>query len=613
MIKYTYQQAKDFFFHSQGCWRAWLLLLGILACTAGLIGLTTILYTSSNVLFEALVAYNSAVFTTVFQELAIVSLIYGVISGVYSMLFDTLRAQWRKHLTDKYCNEFINKEYKQYLNNSRTKKLPNPGQYIQYSIDVFTEQSLKIALDFLFNVCSAVTALASLWIIGGSFSFVLYGVSLTIPGYLAWASLLIGAVTNGITYLVSNGLARLNGEKQVLEAEYRNDIDMLDHYAESVGLDQGEGYYQRTLGRKFAAINAKSLEVRDNLGLVKGVSYFFSQLTWLFPYLIVAPIYFAKRIGYSQVMEASVAFSRLQSPMIWFSTVLESLSNYRASATWLAELDQTMYKHRIAIRNQKRKKSGIQHQHFNCKEIKLQGVGLSLPTDGRIVFRNFTYDFKKGQNVIISGRSGFGKSTLFKAIAGTWSHGQGEILVLKDARVYFMPQKPVIPTDTLQNVLSYPDNDGLSSTKYESALERVGLGALATRLSEKNAWSQELSGGEQQRIAFARLLLKKPDWVFLDEATASLDNEYERKMYQLLKDDLPETTFISIAHRETVIEYHTRHIEILGKRSKDDSLIWKEKTITPRSESDRSSPSFFPPAAAPKFSAVLIKSPAAPR
>jgi putative ATP-binding cassette transporter len=190
---------------------------------------------------------------------------------------------------------------------------------------------------------------------------------------------------------------------------------------------------------------------------------------------------------------------------------------------------------------------------------------------------------RRGESVLLGGPSGSGKSTLFRAIAGIWSFGRGEIRAPRKARVLFLPQRPYLPIGTLRSVVSYPmAAAGVDDATLREALEAVGLADLAARLDEAGHWALQLSPGEQQRIAFARALVQKPDWLFLDEATAAVDEATEARLYRLVRERLAGTTVFSVGHRPTLRPFHTRRLEVQPAASGPASVV----EVTAASESD---------------------------
>ena len=258
-------------------------------------------------------------------------------------------------------------------------------------------------------------------------------------------------------------------------------------------------------------------------------------------------------------MEIGFSFTQVQFSLSWFTNSYERIASYKTSVTRIVELKNAMQDDGLTTTP---KCIVVHEDNISEKphELKVRNLNIAYPSSTNYMMRELNLTFKPGENTLIKGRSGLGKSTLFKVMAGTWKYGTGEVSVSNHHKMCFLPQKPSLPNDTLKAVLAYPEPvDTYTDIQYETVLRAVGhMDKFIDELNTKAIWSKRLSGGEQQRISFARALLKKPDWLFLDEATASLDEKSESTMYTLIKEQLKSTTFVSIAHRPTVERYHNR-------------------------------------------------------
>src|SRR5205823_797933 len=285
----------------------------------------------------------------------------------------------------------------------------------------------------------------------------------------------------------------------------------------------------------------------------------YSQLAIIFPYVVAAPRYFSGAIQLGGLMQTASAFGNVQESLSWFIEV------YPTFAEWKATVDRlTGFSASLAHARAEAERLDGERLEALDGTMKIEGLELDLP-QGKPLLAATSVEFKPGEHVLVSGLSGAGKSTLFRALAGIWPYWKGRIGLPKGARLLFLPQTPYLPIGTLKHVVCYPeDANRFSDEEIRECLKAVGLQSLAYDLERSENWAQVLSGGEQQRLAFARALLNRPDWLFLDEATASLPEEDQAALYRLLRERLPGTTVVSIGHREGLAQYHQKHLAWRG-------------------------------------------------
>jgi putative ATP-binding cassette transporter len=283
----------------------------------------------------------------------------------------------------------------------------------------------------------------------------------------------------------------------------------------------------------------------------------YGQAAVIFPILVAAPRYFRGEIPLGALMQTSQAFGQVQDALSFIVTSYTDIAEWRAVVLRLLGFERALARVRAEAAVE-----GVHHGTGGADSLTLDRVNLTLP-GGRPLMEDVSFDIRPGVTALISGPSGAGKSTLFRAIAGIWPFGRGDVRLPRDARVLFLPQKPYLPIGTLREVVSYPTPlTGVSDAALRQALEAVGLPELAGRLDETTHWALALSPGEQQRIAFARALVQRPEWLFLDEATSALDEETEARLYALLRDQLPATTVVSVGHRSTLRAFHARRLVV---------------------------------------------------
>ena len=397
---------------------------------------------------------------------------------------------------------------------------------------------------------------------------------------MLWGALLYAIVGTWLTHLVGRSLVPLNFLRQKAEADFRYALVRLRDNGEGVALSGGETEERGVLGSRFTEVTANWFRLMTRRFKLSLLTDTYEQAAVIFPFVLGAPRYFAGAIELGGLMRIVSAFSQVQRSLSWFVTVYESLAAWSATVSRLTTFEAAIAAaHRIGA-------AGPRILPAHADSIALEGARITLP-DGQPVLEGADLPLRRGESVTIGGRSGSGKSTLFRAIAGIWPFGDGYIE--RPAGSYlFLPQRPYLPLGTLRHAISYPgDAHAHELSDVRRALTAAGLSSLVGRLDEEQPWSQILSGGEQQRLAVARALLLRPDWLFLDEATSSLDPEAEGQLYTAIRETLPNTTVISIAHRPDVARYHDRSLTFErgvgepGRLSAAQPVVTMESTAAP--------------------------------
>jgi putative ATP-binding cassette transporter len=395
-----------------------------------------------------------------------------------------------------------------------------------------------------------------LWSLSGEVT--VFGV--TIPGYLVWVALAYSALGTWLTHRIGRKLIGLNFLQEKVEADFRYSLVRVRDNVEGIALHRGEPEEKAALDTRFRALIGNWWAI---MRATKQLTFFtagFSQVATIFPFVVVAPNYFAGRIPLGGLIQTSSAFGSVQESFSWFVNNYPELASWRATVQRLTGFD-------TAVANaETRKGDGPVVVSEKRDGLEVQGLDLTLP-DGRQLLDDAALSVGPGEAVLVTGASGSGKSTLFRALAGIWPFGSGRVSVPVGKQALFLPQRPYLPLGTLRRSLTYPSIEGsFDDAALQAVLSDVGLAHLAPRLDEADAWERVLSGGEQQRLAIARALLHRPAWLFLDEATASLDPASERQLYSLLREKLSGTSIVSIAHRPAVASFHDRTLRLADKR-----------------------------------------------
>jgi putative ATP-binding cassette transporter len=535
--------------------RAWALLGAIVALSLGSVYLLVLLNDWNRQFFNALEQKDERDFFVLLVYFCFLAALY-IAAVVYeTYLEQMLQMRWRIWLTRRYLGDWLgNQVY--YRLELESRGTDNPDQRIAEDLRLFTSGTLSLALGLMREIVTLASFAVILWGLSGALPLTIGASQMSIPGYLLWAALVYALVGSVLTHYVGRRLIGLNFMQERYEADFRYSLVRLRENAEGVALYRGEAPERSALLDRIEWIRANWWGLMRYTKRLNIFTVGYNQVAIVFPYFVAGHRYFSGAITLGGLTQIAAAFGQVQSSLSWF------VNNYSTLANWKASVDRLLTFRRAledAAAEQARH-GGIDVQAGDVRAVRAEQLDLVLP-GGRAILANAALAIDPGERVLISGPSGAGKSTLFRALAGIWPYGRGRIRVPRGARVLFLPQKPYIPIATLRDAVVYPGEPGtFADDVVRAALEDVGLEALAERLDERENWSMRLSGGEQQRLAIARALLHAPDWLFLDEATAALDEAAERRLYELLVARLPRAAIVSIAHRPTVAAFHARRV-----------------------------------------------------
>jgi putative ATP-binding cassette transporter len=504
----------------------------------------------NNDFYNALQQYDWPEFWRQFAIFGALALAF-IVVGVYSSyLRGILHIRWRRWLTERFLRNWLEDQayYRMQLNQATT---DNPDQRISDDLNRFASISLTLSLGLLSSFVTLVSFLSILWTLSGALTIPLGGgASIDIPGYMVFAALIYAVAGTILTRWIGYPLIRLNFDQQRYEADFRFSMVRLRENAENVAFYGGEAREFDTFQTRFVRVVANWWGIIKRRKKLTWFTYGYDQVAIVFPFLVAAPRYFDKVIQLGGLMQIASAFRQVQ----------ESLSFIISSYTEIAEYQSVVQ--RLAGFREKMNEIAAEQQRPQAIEIVRDGTGvavdaldLNLP-DGRSLRPDITLAATPGKSLLITGASGAGKSTLLRAIAGLWPFGRGRIRV-GDGRCLFLPQRPYLPLGTLADALVYPRSAAeLPCDNLAEALRTVGLPELVDRLEEEANWAQRLSIGEQQRLAFARVLLARPEIVFLDEATSALDEAAEVSLYRLLREAPWKPTIVSVGHHGTLRRFH---------------------------------------------------------
>ncbi len=570
------------YFHSEEKWSARLLLGVIILLNLSLVGMDVVLNFWNGAFYDSLqnkdwrafvdllFLYHRGSDGSFMPGFSAVAAIYIIVAVYRTYLNQWLQIRWRRWLTRGFIDQWLSDRayYRISLTTSAAGLgTDNPDQRIAEDLRSFVGDTLSLGLDLLSNIVSLISFVGILWSLSGS----VHLLGVTIGGYMVWVALIYAIIGTWLTHLVGRPLATLSFRQQRFEADFRFSLVRLRENVEGIALYGGEEDEHAALLTRFSAVVMNWWAIMQRTKLLNALTSGYQQIAVVFPIIVAAPRYFGGQIPLGGLTRTASAFGQVQGAMSWF------VGSYASLAAWSATVERLASFQRSIEAARAQAGSGIAVTESAGDSLDLHHLHITLP-NGKSLIEEDAYRFLRGESVVISGRSGLGKSTLFRAIAGIWPFGEGKI-ARPQGSYLFLPQRPYLPLGSLRHIVTYPAAaDSMSDEVIAEALRKTGLGALVERLGEEHDWSLLLSGGEQQRLAIARALLIRPDWLFLDEATSNLDPEAEAELYQLLKRELPGTTVISIAHNPGVAAFHDRKITLSARADQAGTL--REPTQT---------------------------------
>ena len=527
--------------------KAWLLLIAVIALSLVSVGISVWINHWYKDFYNALEKKDGEAFWSLIGYFGIIAAV-GIVGAVYRLyLTQMLTIRWRRWLTEQHFSRWL--AHKNYYQLEQGGYTDNPDQRISEDLNSFTDSTLTLGLGLIRTVVSLVSFSIILWGVSGSIE--VFGI--TIPGYMFWCALLYAAVGSWLAHLIGRRLIGLNNQQQRFEADLRFSMVRVRENAESIALYNGESSEHERLSTRF---NKVWQNFWTQMKVQKRLTFFtagYSQIAIIFPFIVAAPRYFAGKIELGELMQINSAFGNVQENFSWF------IDAYVTLAAWRATCDRLL-SFRQAMTDNEQRPPAIDLQ-AQGQALKIDELSLDL-ADGRHLLHDASLQVAPGERLMLSGRSGSGKSTLLRAMGGLWPQGSG-VIRLPQERALFLPQKPYLPIGTLRDALSYPQTgDTYPAERYEQVLRTCRLEHLIPKLDEVDHWQRLLSGGEQQRLAFARVLLYRPQWLYMDESTSAMDEEDEAMLYQALIDQLPGLSIVSVGHRSSLARFHPRHVRI---------------------------------------------------
>ena len=550
------------YFRSEDRWAGGILLAAVIAIELSLVAIDVMINHWNNRFYNALQDRDWDAFVSELLFFCILVAAF-ILLAVYQLYLNQwLQIRWRRWMTQHYLERWLSAatHYRMQLLGDAA---DNPDQRIADDIKKFIDGEngagiLPIGIGLLSSVVTLGSFVVILWGLSEAAPISLFG--LPIPGYLVWAALIYALVGTLLTHLIGRKLIGLNFMQQRYEADFRFNLVRVRENSEQIGLLEGEKAETDRLLDRFGRVvtNWHGIMTRT-----KRLTFFtagYRQVSTVFPYIVVSPAYFSGAVQLGGLMQTASAFSSVQGALSFFITTYGQIAEWASVIDRLDGFDKAATAAQAAavtppvieLRSEPGKRS-----------LDIDNLSIRLPNDQPLVDAD-GISINAGDRVLLTGPSGAGKSTLFRAIAGIWPFGSGTISVPADAEVMLLPQRPYFPVARLSSAIAYPAEPGtFDNETIKAALTAVGLPAMAERLEEEAHWNRMLSLGEQQRLGVARALLHAPDYLFLDEATASLDETSEAAVYRLLQERLPRTTIVSIGHRSTLADFHTRRLTLV--------------------------------------------------
>ena len=534
-------------------WKARGLLISVIVLNLIMVYLLVRINDWYRIFYDALQAYDWTSFWPLIGEFTVLAFIYIIIAVYAVYLRQMLTISWRTWMTEQYLARWMHGQVYYRLQVLRS-DTDNPDQRISEDINQFVSLTLTLFVGILKQLTTLGAFAVVLWNLSGLITIPIGDAEFTVYGYMFWLSLLYSVLGTYFVHLVGKKLIRLNFDQQRYEADFRFSMMRVRENSESIAFYRGEMAEGVGFKERFANVIKNYWGLMRRTKLLNFYVNGYGQLAIIFPLIMAAPRYYAGEIALGGLMQTISAFGRVQDALSFFVDSYSSIAELAAVIQRLTGFTEHM-------EECARVKSTIERGEGTANELTLQDLSITLP-DGLPLLTACTLALPHGSRILVTGASGAGKSTLLRALAGIWPYGSGTITLPAGAKRLFLPQRPYLVLGSLRRALSYPRTAAASDEEIARILTCVGLDHFSARLDDVDDWSRILSLGEQQRLAFARILLIRPDWIFLDEATSALDEPRERALYELLHQELPSASMISIGHRSTLFALHDTELHL---------------------------------------------------
>ena len=556
VLKNAWRLARAYWFSAEKL-SAWLLLSGVISLNLILVYITVQLNIWQGTFFQVIQDYNSSGFIHAIVNYALLAILFIIVKGYQLKIRLLLAIHWRHWLTNSYLSSWLQKMTYYRLQLLAGNTADNPDQRISEDVDLFVSLTLRLSIDLLNDIVTIFSFILILWNLSG----ILYlSITISIHGYLVWAALIYAGLGTYLSIKTGSPLVQLDYAQQCYEANFRFSLVRIREHSESIAFYHGESAEKKHCLHHFQNIVSNFVEIIKVRKKLMWLTTSYSRISVIFAILVGSPQYFQRQIQLGQMFQIMDAYSHVQTG---FSFIIDSFTRL---AQWRAVVNRLnhflTYMETVQLETKKEKIIYHPTKNMFCANT----INVFRP-DGYSLITGITLHIKPGDRLLITGPSGCGKSTLLRTLAKLWPFATGQLdLPYHKEKIMFVPQKVYMPIAQLRKVLLYPEiSRTVSDYELCTALTSCKLSYLSDKLAEIQDWSQTLSLGEQQRIAFTQILLSKPAWLFLDEASSALDENTEQTVYKLITQQLPQTAIVSVGHRHTLLAYHTSRLDLDGK------------------------------------------------
>lgn len=552
----TWRLTREYW-RSEEKWRAGGLLAVIIALNLTYVYILVLINTWFNRFYNALQNFAKEEVVSALGEFCLLAAFYIIVAVYQLYLRQMLEIKWRQWMTGRYLNVWLKDQmyYRLQLTEHYT---DNPDQRISEDLRLFTTYTLQLSLGLLKAVVTLVSFIAILWQLSGTLVIPVGSQQLAVSGYMVWVAIVYAVIGTWLTHKIGKPLAQLNFDQQRYEADFRFSLVRLRENSESIAFYGGEGREEQAFISRFGKVFDNYWKIMQRQKHLTWFASGYGQIAIIFPLVVAMPRYFAKEIQLGGLLQTSQAFGKVQDSLSFF------VDSYATLAEWKAVVDRlTGFVSNIQQVSQLPQSSTVIRTEA-AAALSVNELDIDLP-DGRPILTGLNLSLQPGESLLVAGPSGSGKSTLLRTLSGLWPYAHGRIAVPAGHSLLFLPQKSYLPLGTLRDTLLYPEPERtVADEEIMAAMSLCKLDWLKGQLDRVEDWSRVLSLGEQQRIAFVRALIHRPEWLFMDEATSALDEPTERVLYTLLRERLAGTAMISVGHRNTLNSYHKKKLTLEG-------------------------------------------------
>ena len=530
------------FWYAEGKWKHRLYFLLVIISKLSAVGFLVLLNAWTSSFYNALQNYNSSAFMVSMRDFFLIGLGYVAIRITGKYLEQYLELQWRVSLTESFLTRWLDARKYYYLELGRS--IDNPDQRISEDLNLYVMKTMNLFLGIFESFIKILSFGVILWRLSEPLEFTLAGVHIVIPGYLCIFAVIYAVCGTLLANRIGRPLIKLNYMQQKTEADFRYNAIKIRDNAESIVLYRGEAREKETADKKFSDVAANYLNLIKAIRRLNIFSESYSQFTFIFPFLVAAPQYFIKKSPMGTLVQTATAFDQVQRALSYF------ISSYHELAEWSATAGRI-----IDFHNELESISAIEKIKSDVDCLMIRDLRINLP-DGKKLLRIPGLFIQKGENLHITGANGQGKTVLGRVIAGSWPFIEGTVIVPDDIAV--LPQKPYMPDGSLKDILCYPGKNTISAESASTLMRLCYLEKYIPLLDKHCDFEKILSEGEKELLILAQTLWRRPSWILLDEPTAALDKEMERKYYEILKEYLPDSTLITISHSKQLESCHSK-------------------------------------------------------